>query len=139
MEEDRRSATPGMTRQKQLAMWAGASCAALAVVYTFPPAEHAFYPRCPFYAVTHLLCPGCGGTRALYEMLHLNLPGALHYNALVTVLTPLVLVWLVWCCYQVLRYDRFPTIFWPRTIALSLAVVSILFAVIRDTGIAFAI
>jgi hypothetical protein len=128
-----------MTRQKQLAVWAGGSFAALAVVYAFPPAEHAFYPRCPFYAVTHLLCPGCGGTRALYEMLHLNLPGALHYNALVTVLAPLVLVWLGWCCYQVLRYDRFPPIPWPRTIALGLGSVMVLFAVIRDTGIAFAI
>jgi hypothetical protein len=128
-----------MTRQKQLAVWAGVSSAVLAVVYAFPPAEHAFYPRCPFYALTHLLCPGCGGTRALYEMLHLNLPGALHYNALVTVLMPLVLMWFAWCCYQVLRHDRFPPIPWPRTIALSLGVVAVLFAVIRDTGVAFAI
>jgi hypothetical protein len=128
-----------MTRQKQFAWWAGGSCVALAVVYAFPPAEHAFYPRCPFYAVTHLLCPGCGGTRALYEMLHLNLSGALHYNALVTVLTPLVLMWLAWCGYQVLRYDRFPPILWPRTIAVGLGAVMVLFAVIRDTGIAFVI
>jgi hypothetical protein len=128
-----------MTHQNQLAMWAGGSFTALAVVYALPPAEHAFYPRCPFYAVTHLLCPGCGGTRALHEMLHLNLPGALHYNALVTVLAPLALVWLAWCCYQVLRYDRFPPILWPRTIALSLGVVAVLFAAIRDTGIAFVI
>jgi hypothetical protein len=128
-----------MTRQKQLAMWAGASCTALVVVYAFPPAEHAFYPRCPFYAVTHLLCPGCGGTRALHEMLHLNLSGALHYNALVAVLAPLVLMWFAWCCYQVLRYNRFPPILWPRTIALGLGAVMVLFAVIRDTGIAFAI
>jgi hypothetical protein len=139
MEKNRGAATAMTPPRVQGAMWAGVSCAALAIVYTFPPAEQAFYPRCPFYAVTHMLCPGCGGTRALYEMLHLNLPGALHYNALVTVLIPLVLAWLAWCCYQVLRYDRFPTIPWPRTIALSLSVVSILFAVIRDTGIAFVI
>lgn len=139
MEENRGAATAMTPRRVQGAIWAGASLATLGVVYAFPPATHAFYPRCPFYAVTHLLCPGCGCTRALYEMLHLNLPGALRYNALVTVLAPLVLVWLAWCCYRVVRYDRFPPIPWPRTIALSLGVVSILFAVIRDTGIAFVI
>jgi hypothetical protein len=128
-----------MTRRKQLAAWTGATCAALSVVYAFPPSEHAFYPRCPFYAVTHLLCPGCGATRALHEMLHLNMPGALHYNALVTVLAPLVLMWFAWCFYHAFRYDRFPRIPWPRTIALSLGLAAVLFAVIRDTGIAFAI
>jgi Protein of unknown function (DUF2752) len=139
MEKDRGAATAMMPRRLQGAMWAGATFAILAVVYAFPPDKYSFYPRCPFYAVTHLLCPGCGGTRALYEMLHLNLAGALHYNALVTVLAPMVLVWLAWSCYQALRYDRSLEIPWPRTMALSLGVASVLFAVIRDTGIAFTI
>lgn len=123
--------------------WAGTLSGAfftgLAVLYNFRPSDNTFYPRCPFYALTHLRCPGCGGTRALYEMLHMNLAGAMHYNAFVTVLAPMVLLWLAWCCYQVLRHDRFPDIPWPRTVALSLGVVAVLFAVIRDTGIAFTI
>lgn len=123
----------------QAGMWVSAFLAGAALLYNVSPATHSFYPRCPFYAVTHLLCPGCGGTRALYEMLHLNLAGALHYNALVTVLAPLVVMWFAWCFYHAFRYDRFPQIPWPRTIALSLGLVAVLFAVIRDTGIAFAI
>lgn len=126
-------------RQTQVGMWAGGFFAMLAVVYWFPPAEHSFYPRCPFYAVTHRLCPGCGGTRALHELLHLNVLGALHYNALVTMLAPLALAWFAWCCYQTFFHDRFPPVPWPRALAVGLGAVSVLFAVARNTGIAFAI
>jgi hypothetical protein len=126
-------------KQIQIATWSGALLAGGALLYNVPPSTHSFYPRCPFYAATHLLCPGCGGTRALYEMLHGNFSGALHFNALVTMLSPLVLAWLAWSCYQAFRYDRFPPIPWPRTIALSFATVAFFFAVIRDTGLAFAI
>jgi len=107
------------------------------MVYNFPPAESSFYPRCPFYACTHLLCPGCGGTRALYWMLHGNLHEALHYNALLTGLAPLVLLWLAWCWYHAERRGRFPSVPWPKTVAVCLGVVSLAFAVVRNTGIAF--
>jgi len=128
-----------MTRWMRAAGWFAGLSAGLAVVYHFPPAEHSFYPRCPFYACTHLLCPGCGGTRALYELLHLNLSGALHYNALLTVLAPFAAVWFSWGYIQAVRYGRFPAVPWPRTIAVCLGLISILFAVVRNTGIAFAL
>jgi Protein of unknown function (DUF2752) len=126
-------------RRAQVSLPALAGCAGLTVLYKFPPSQYQIYPRCPFYAVTHLLCPGCGGTRAMYELLHMNLPGALHYNALVTVLAPLALIWLAWGCYRLYRYDRFPPVPWPRSIALALGVVAVLFAFVRDAGIAFVI
>jgi hypothetical protein len=121
----------------RLGLIAATGCSGLAVLYRFPPSQYQIYPRCPFYAATHLLCPGCGGTRAIYELLHLNLTGALHYNALVTLLAPLALVWLAWGCYRLYRDNRFPPVPWPRGIALGLGVVAIAFAVIRDSGIAF--
>jgi hypothetical protein len=134
MEKDRRDTAAMTMVQRKLAWWTGGVFAGLAVIYAFPPAEHTFYPRCPLYAGTHLLCPGCGGTRALHEMLHLNLSGALHFNALATVVAPWVLLWLGWCCYQGLRYDRLPAVPWPRTIALILGLVSVFFAVARNAG-----
>jgi hypothetical protein len=120
-------------------MGMAAALAVLGTVYTFPPSQTGFYPRCPFYICTGLWCPGCGGTRAFYELLHLNLRGALHWNALLTVLIPWILMWAVWCCYQAVRYNRFPSLPWPRTIALGLSLASVMFAVARNTGIAFAI
>jgi hypothetical protein len=126
-----------LSRWSRVAGWSAGIAAGLAVVYKFPPAQYGFYPRCPFFATTHLLCPGCGGTRALYELLHGNLPGALHYNALLTALAPLVALWFLWGGYQAFRQGRFPSVPWPKTVAVCLGTVSILFAIVRDTGIAF--
>jgi hypothetical protein len=109
------------------------------ILYSFPPQDYHFYPICPFYAVTHLLCPGCGGTRALYQLLHGNLSEALHFNALVTVAVPILLAWFAYWYYSVMRRDRAPRLrlHWSATVCLF--VVVILFAIVRDTGIAFTI
>jgi hypothetical protein len=50
------------------------------VLYTFPPATTAFYPRCVFHSATGLDCPGCGSTRAVYELLHGHVGAALRLN-----------------------------------------------------------
>jgi len=109
------------------------------VLYSFPPQDYHFYPLCPFYAVTHLLCPGCGGTRALYYLLHGNLAGAWHFNALVTVAAPIVLGWfLTW--YSAVMLDRRPPRFRLHWTAITaLFVVAGAFVLVRNTGIAFTI
>jgi hypothetical protein len=112
---------------------AAAVVAALAVVFRFPPVEYSFYPRCPIYLATHWLCPGCGATRALHALLHLDVPGALHYNALFTLLTPFAGVWLVICFYRVMRYDQLPAVAIPRSVSACLAAIVILFTVARNT------
>jgi hypothetical protein len=140
MEENRSpNAAMKSQRRKGIGLAAAALGAGLGVLYAVPPAQYAIYPRCPFYAVTHLLCPGCGGTRAMYELVHMNLRGALHYNALVTILAPLALVWFGWCCYRVYRYDHFPSVPWPRATAVILGMIAVSFAIARDAGIAFVI
>jgi hypothetical protein len=109
----------------------------MAVVYRFPPAEYSFYPRCPIYLTTHWLCPGCGSTRALHALLHLDIQGALHYNALFTILFPFVCLWLGFIFYRTLRYDQFPNLAFPRSVAVGLGVTVLLFTVARNTMFAF--
>ena len=53
-----------------------------AVLFFFDPAEHSFYPICLFHSLTKLNCPGCGATRAAYQLLHGHLLRALQDNAL---------------------------------------------------------
>jgi hypothetical protein len=60
-------------------------CAAL---FLFNPAEHAFYPRCFFHQATGLQCPGCGGLRAVHQLLHGHLFTALHLNGLAVLALP---------------------------------------------------
>lgn len=40
---------------------------------------------CPFHDATGLDCPGCGATRACFNLLHGRVVTALHYNALAVV------------------------------------------------------
>ena len=42
--------------------------------------------QCSFYRITGLLCPGCGNTRAVKELLSLHFLTAVRYNATVPVL-----------------------------------------------------
>ena len=43
-------------------------------------------PQCSFYKLTGFLCPGCGNTRAVIELLSFHFLTALRYNALIPVL-----------------------------------------------------
>lgn len=61
-------------------------------IFFFNPAAYPFYPVCQFHRLTGLNCPGCGMTRAAYELLHGEWRAALHDNVLfVAVLGLLVL------------------------------------------------
>ncbi|MGE5324648.1 MAG: DUF2752 domain-containing protein [Actinomycetota bacterium] len=113
--------------------------AGLAVLYVFPPSRYSFYPRCPFYASTHLLCPGCGSTRALHELLHLNLAGAWHYNALFTALLPVALLWFGWKWYRAQQDRTIIDLRLHPAVTSALVVVALLFTVARNTGLAFVI
>jgi len=70
-------------RTFSLALGAAAGAIAVAILYLFPPDQHAFYPRCIFYRITGAQCPGCGGLRAVHHLLHGHLVNAWHYNAIV--------------------------------------------------------
>jgi Protein of unknown function (DUF2752) len=126
-----------MRRRLITGAWAMACLLVMAAVYSFPPGQYSFYPRCPFYAATHLLCPGCGSTRALYALLHGDPGAALHYNAMFTLLLPFLLGWGVFCCYQVMRYDRFPRLRFSRGATAAMAAAALLFAIGRNTLFVF--
>jgi hypothetical protein len=65
-----------------------AIAAASAIVFLFDPSVTPYYPRCAFHSLTGLQCPGCGGTRAVYQLLHGHVREALRLNAMVFVFGP---------------------------------------------------
>lgn len=97
------------------------------------PAVSELVPRCPTYAWTGILCPGCGALRAAHELLRGNLSSAFAYNALWVLAAPLGAVWLALqtvCAVAGLR-PRIP----PRTLAaagLAAVVILLAFAVARN-------
>ncbi|MCB1008119.1 MAG: DUF2752 domain-containing protein [Acidobacteria bacterium] len=73
---------------------AAALAAAAFLVYEFDPTGVDFFPKCLFYSATGLACPGCGSTRALHALLHLDLGAAFRLNPLPFVLVPAGALWL---------------------------------------------
>ncbi|MFC7342154.1 DUF2752 domain-containing protein [Saccharopolyspora griseoalba] len=69
-----------------------------AVLAADPTSESGIWlPPCPIEALTGLDCPGCGGTRAVWSLLHGDLPTALDYNAVAVLLLPVALgLWGAW-------------------------------------------
>ncbi len=116
---------------------AAAALVALAVVYNFSPSQYTFYPRCLFYTTTHWLCPGCGSTRALYSLLHGDWRTALHYNAMFTLLAPVLLAWSIYCFYHAMRYDRLPRVKIPRSMMVGMVAAVLLFTIARNTLFVF--
>jgi len=126
-----------MNRRVVAGVGMAAMAALVIVVYHFSPSEYGFYPRCPWYASTHLLCPGCGATRAFHAMLHGDFRAALEYNALFTVLAPFLLAWFAFWSYGMMRYDRVPRMVIPRGVAIGLGIAAVLFTIARNTILAF--
>jgi hypothetical protein len=73
-----------------------AALLAAAALYRFDPAQHGFYPRCHFYALTGLQCPGCGGLRAGHALLHGQVAEAFRLNALFVASLPALLALAAW-------------------------------------------
>jgi len=82
-------------RSRQLMITAGVwlSLAALGgFLFFFNPASPAnqFFPKCPFRTLTGMQCPGCGSTRALYQLLHLHPVAAFKLNPLFMLTLPFI-------------------------------------------------
>lgn len=70
-----------------------AAIGAGAFLFFFNPSTHGFYPVCLFHELTGLNCPGCGGTRAAYALLHGKIALALKDNALFVLSLAALAVW----------------------------------------------
>ena len=83
--------TTDRTRQLALAafVWLGLAAVGL-FLFAFNPSNFAFFPKCPFRTLTGLQCPGCGSTRAFYQLLHLHPVVAFKLNPLMVLTLPFI-------------------------------------------------
>lgn len=120
-------------RRTGLAAILAAGLVLCAVLVRFPPGSYGFYPVCPIYAWTGLLCPGCGGTRAIAALLRGNFAEAWRWNALLVSLVPfglgywVVMGWRVW-----FRDARWVVV--PKGMWVGVGVVAVGFMVWRNLG-----
>lgn len=87
---------------------------------------------CAFKALTGLDCPGCGGTRAFWYLLHGNLSDAARSHAVAVFATPfLVYAYIAWTLKRVFNVKIPMLRFTPTTIGVFLGVWGA-FAVLRN-------
>ena len=62
----------------------------IVAIFLLDPSTTRFFPRCPFFALTGLKCPGCGTARALHVALHGHFAEALGFNVALPALLALI-------------------------------------------------
>lgn len=105
---------------------AGAVAVCAAVAWADPTTPGGVIPPCPTFTLFGVLCPGCGLSRMLYSLVHLDVAAALHYNALGVVATGVLAA--AFAIWTVSRIRNVPAPRWGRwTPHLVLAVVAVWF------------
>ncbi|ACQ80473.1 conserved hypothetical protein [Beutenbergia cavernae DSM 12333] len=107
--------------------------AATLLVALHDPHQPGSYLSCPFLTLTGFACPGCGGLRAVHDLVHLDLAAAWAMNPLVVVFVPITIaLWLVWLWRVARRRAAWQP--GPRTI-VGLAVLVVTFWVLRNVPV----
>lgn len=99
------------------------------------PNQPGHYPSCPILWLTGHYCPGCGGLRALHDLLHGQVAAAVSANLVVVFMVPVaVMLWARWVLTRSVvisaenRWGRAV----PSWLLWSLLVVVLLFWVLRN-------
>jgi hypothetical protein len=136
MRAETQSAPPKISAPPSLTMFAlivlsATVIVAGTVVFFFNPATHGFYPICLFHQLTGLNCPGCGGTRAVYALLHGKAALALKDNALFVVLLAAAGARGIWFAAKQIR-RRPAGQFFPANILWAMLALAVVFTVLRN-------
>ncbi|MFB0947399.1 MAG: hypothetical protein ACI9V1_003423 [Spirosomataceae bacterium] len=79
-----------MKRQQLNILVTGLFIGMLLVFYFFDPTNFSVFPSCYFKKFTGFDCPGCGGQRALHDLLHLRFADAIDHNLLMMAGSPVI-------------------------------------------------
>lgn len=113
----------------------GAAAGSIALLHVRDPHVQGSYGICPFYALTGLWCPGCGGLRAVHNLTDGRLLDAVHSNVLVLpLLVGFAVVWGRWALrrWRGLPPNPFPFAMSWGTLWIIVAVLTA-FTVLRNT------
>ncbi len=102
----------------------------LCIYFYFDPSDN-FFPRCPFLSITGYQCPGCGSQRAIHALLHGDIASAWHFNAILLVFIPVVVVLLI-AELKREKWSRFYAKVNSRWMIWGAAIVLLIWWILRD-------
>lgn len=108
--------------------------AGLGALFFINPAASGVFPDCPSRVFLGVDCPGCGGIRGTYSLLHGDVSSAINHNALLLGLYPmLVASWFLWLLRTWKQHDFFaPFRPYSRLIAMLFFFILIGFTIVRN-------
>jgi hypothetical protein len=123
-------------RQRLVAaiVWSGLAAGSI-FLFFFNPASpgNQFFPKCPFRLLTGCQCPGCGSTRAVYELLHLNPVAAFRFNPLMVLTLPFIVYGFLGFTKSAITGKPHRRIFIPTKYLWAWLVLLIFFWIFRNT------
>ncbi len=98
----------------------------------YNPSEYSIFPKCPFYSITGLYCPGCGSQRAVHQILNGHIISGLSHNVLIILLV-LVLTYdaMVIAINKMLK-RHYKNILYKATTTYAVLIIVILFWIFRN-------
>ncbi len=97
-----------------------------------PTTPGGIIPPCPTNALLHINCPGCGASRALYSLMHGDVPAALGYNALAVAVVVLFAASFVTYTAGLWRGRKFRSWYDVRWVPTALVAITLVWFVIRN-------
>ncbi|MFG2310668.1 DUF2752 domain-containing protein [Streptomyces sp. NPDC048566] len=128
------AARRAVTRHPAVAPLAAGAAGAAGAAYLYRTDPHEpghLLPGCPFRLVTGLLCPACGGTRMVYDLMHGHAGAAWHDNRMLLLAAPFALALLARWTVEGLRGRHWSPRPTARTQVLVL-LVAVAWAVLRN-------
>lgn len=119
-------------RSTVVAIWS-LLIAGAAYLFIFEPGKSGFFPICPFRFLTGFTCPGCGGTRALHQLLHGNVETAFTLNPLLLIAIPFLLFLLIRYSVIAMRGGVPRPIRMPAMFTYALVAIVLSFWIFRNT------
>ncbi|WP_084791423.1 DUF2752 domain-containing protein [Leyella lascolaii] len=106
--------------------------AGMTVVYFFiDPTASPLFPKCPFWYVTNIKCPGCGSQRAIHDLLHLDITAACSHNLLMTLSIPYLLL-LIYSQQNQKRHPRLYKTLYGRVAIYATLIIIVIWTVLRN-------
>ena len=106
--------------------------AVMTVVYFFiDPTASPLFPKCPFWYVTNIKCPGCGSQRAIHDLLHLDITAACSHNLLMTLSIPYLLL-LIYSQQNQKRHPRLYKTLYGRIAIYATLIIIVIWTVLRN-------
>lgn len=96
------------------------------------PADVPWLPRCPSALLLGLQCPGCGSTRAVHHLLHLDLAAAWRHNPALLVLGLPALAVLLAAAALTLASGRHLCVALGRGTGTALAILLVVYMLLRN-------